>query len=54
MTVATLATRIGPQPGPQTEGLMTEADILIMGGAAGGGIGGEPIPVQILIPENHR
>lgn len=37
MTVATIGTDIGPQPGPQTEGLMTEADILIMGGAAGGG-----------------
>ena len=32
MTVATVGTDIGPQPGPQTQGLMTEADILIMGG----------------------
>ena len=54
MTVATLPKTIGPQPGPQMESLMTEADILIMGGAAGGGIGGESIPMQILIPENHR
>ncbi len=37
MTVATIGTQIGPQLGPQTESLMTEADILIMGGAAGGG-----------------
>ena len=37
MTVATLPQTLGPQPGPQMEGLITEADILIMGGAAGGG-----------------
>jgi predicted phage terminase large subunit-like protein len=29
--------RIGPQPGPQTEFVSSEADILIYGGAAGGG-----------------
>jgi predicted phage terminase large subunit-like protein len=28
---------IGPQPGPQTDFMMTEADIAIYGGAAGGG-----------------
>ncbi len=54
MTVATQETTFTPQPGPQTQGTTSEADILIMGGAAGSGIGGEPIPVQILIPENHR
>ena len=37
MTVATAPRTIGPQPGPQAQGLTTHADILIMGGAAGGG-----------------
>lgn len=38
MTSATSETlTIGPQPGPQTDFLATEADIAIYGGAAGGG-----------------
>ncbi len=42
MTVAVEAPTFRPQPGPQTQGMESEADIVIMGGAAGGGIGGEP------------
>ncbi len=42
MTVAIKERLLIPQPGPQSEGSASEADILIMGGAAGGGIGGEP------------
>lgn len=37
MLVDPNVTRIGPQPGPQTDFLSTTADIAIYGGAAGGG-----------------